>query len=86
MFNNFKNRLFYLFKINRCGKCFSKNLNYEVTDKIDYTVCEERHYCKNCNFTVNYWAYGHWEIPEPEGEGFFERFKTLIELIYIGRI
>ena len=75
----FFKRMFYLFNINRCENCLSKNLGIEIVDFINHMPCEEKLYCKECNTEINYWAYGNWEIPH--GENFWDRLNILDHMI-----
>lgn len=45
----------------RCWKCDYWQLESRVTDRIDYTVCEEEVFCPKCQTRCGYWAYGYWE-------------------------
>lgn len=46
-----------------CIICGSNIKNYveTVKDSIDYVPCEIECKCPNCNFIINYWAYGHYD-------------------------
>ena len=42
----------------KCPVCDCELITSRVVDKIDYTICEEEYYCKDCEAPVAYWAYG----------------------------
>jgi hypothetical protein len=42
-------------------ECGSTAFYDKTRDAIDSTVCEKERFCKACNASVGYWAYGYWE-------------------------
>lgn len=45
-----------------CRNCGNDKTTYKVKDYINFTPCEEEHFCTKCKKIVGYWAYGNWEI------------------------
>ena len=49
--------------LNRCHSCYEKldSVKTVVTDRIDYTVLEEKILCGHCGVQADYCAHGNWE-------------------------
>ena len=55
-----------------CNKCGGLN-DIEVTDSLDWRMCEARLKCKECGFS-DYWAYGHLESTSEIGRKHCETY------------
>lgn len=46
----------------KCEQCQGTDFTDKVVDTIQGYTSEKERFCKSCNNSCGYWAYGYWQI------------------------